>query len=73
MELTKESIKKDIEEYNKRKAAVIEKINRLPRRGRHAGETRKFNSERGRLQAEVAHVNTLIGYAREALARVLSN
>ena len=66
MELNKEQIERDIQDYQDRLSKAQTKLNELPRKlkGLKLRQTRRV------LLSEIRHVRTLLDYAQEALAEV---
>jgi hypothetical protein len=71
MELTKEQIERDIEDYGARLGKAKAKLNDLPQQGNTWKERNRIRLARRALLSEIQLLKTMIGYARQALAEVV--
>jgi hypothetical protein len=67
MTSTKRDIEEDIRRYTRRKNKLVQELDALPPKGRMPAEGKKLRQTRRRLEREIKHVETLIGWAKEAL------
>ena len=70
MNLTVEQIEKDIAGFEQRIQIAREKLGELPAGYLPYPEHKKRKKQRRDLQAEIEHVQKMIGYAKEALMEV---